>query len=96
MSKAVPYIGFGNDELEKMAPVRETATCPGCGQSHTVEYGDEVKKDGTKVPSKLLGFVKCGETLYLVALGGKALHIEKNKPSVSGSIPLEEDIAPSA
>ena len=64
----VPYIGFGSDELEKMAPVRETATCPGCGQSHTVEYGDEVKK----------------------------LHIEKNKPSVSGSIPLEEDIAPSA
>ena len=68
-----PYVAFGNDELAKMPPVRETAVCPGCGENHQVEYGDEVLSDGTKTPSRMLGVVKCGEKMFLVAIAGQSL-----------------------
>ena len=51
----IPYLAVGNDELG--GEVGETVVCKRCGEEHTVQYGDKVEPDGTKTPSKLLGFV---------------------------------------
>lgn len=68
-------MAFGNDELDKMAPVGEEALCGNCHQYHKVEYGEKVLEDGTKIPSKLLSFIKCTKdgTLYLVGVNGKSI-----------------------
>lgn len=53
----------------------EYAICPNCRESHKVEYGEEILKDGTRVPSELLAFVKCikNEEAYLVGVAGKRI-----------------------
>ena len=51
----------------------DVVECPQCGQKHTVEYGEEVLKDGTKKPSKLLAFYSCGDKSYLAGINGFAL-----------------------
>lgn len=72
----LPFMAVGNDELGET--VGDTATCPNCGEQHTVEYGEKVTRDPVtgaerREPSRLLGFVKCGEAAYLVAVNGKSL-----------------------
>ena len=42
-------MAIGNDELAKAPPLGETIACK-CGQTHPIEYGDEVLRDGTKKP----------------------------------------------
>ena len=64
---------IGNDELKKLPNAGDMAKCPGCGKAHVIKYGDKIEKDGTKTPSKLLGFVKCGEDSYMVSINGKLL-----------------------
>jgi len=64
-------LAVGNDELG--AVIGEYAKCPHCGQSKLVEYGKEVLADGTKVPSKMLGFVNCEKESYLVAIDKKEI-----------------------
>ena len=76
-SNKLPFIAIGNDELGD--PVGETAPCPRCSETHTVKYGETVNKDGTRSPSKLLGFVKCGEDSYLVAVAGKLMPPPREK-----------------
>jgi len=61
-------LAIGNDELKK--PLGDTVKCKQCGESHNVEYGEEVLKDGTKKPSKFLAFYKCGESSYLCGING--------------------------
>ena len=64
---------IGNNELKKKEALGDTVTCNRCGESHPVEYGDEVLPDGTRKPSKLLAFYKCGEKSYLAGVNGKKL-----------------------
>ena len=70
---------IGNDELELLPAAPEAITCPHCGSEHPIEYGTSrtLKKDGSgwtdPVPSKLLGFYKCGDTSYLATLNGKLI-----------------------
>jgi len=65
---SIPYLAVGNEELGKAVGTK--ATCPHCGKKHTIKYGK--RKEGNKwVPSKMLGFVKCGKEAYLVAINGK-------------------------
>lgn len=62
---------IGADELHE--PLGDTVECPQCGQQHSIEYGEEVLKDGTRKPSKLLAFYKCGDKAYLAGINGLAL-----------------------
>ena len=72
-------IAIGKDELEKLPELGITVKCYMCGKWHKVKYADEVLKDGTKVPSKLLAFFKCGGKEYLCGISGKAWKPEGDK-----------------
>lgn len=69
----IPFIAFGNDELDGKEEIGNTIICERCGETHEVRYGNEVLEDGTKVPSKMLAFVDCGDSTYLVGLDGKRI-----------------------
>lgn len=71
----IPFIAFGNGELDGNDEIGEFETCPNCGELHKVGYGDKVLKDGTKVPTKMLAFVDCPENgnSYLVGIDGKRI-----------------------
>ena len=69
MSEPTPYIAVGPDELGDPLGVGDTHECASCGRAHLVEGGT----DQHGKPSTLLGFVKCGEKLFLVSLAGKRL-----------------------
>jgi hypothetical protein len=70
---SIPYFAIGNNELATKKPIGKTVKCPHCGKRHTVNYGEKVNPDGTKTPSKTLGFVNCGKRSYLVSIAGKKL-----------------------
>ncbi len=69
----IPFVAFGNDELNKKDKIGNFEICPGCGKPHKVEYGNRLLGDGTRVPSKVLAFVTCPESKksYLVGVRGK-------------------------
>lgn len=69
----IPFVAIGNDELGKCKPLGKTVSCNRCGKRHKVRYGESVLKDDTKVPSKLLAYVKCNGSLYLIGIDGKKL-----------------------
>ena len=52
---------------------KEKGYCNNCGKYHEIKYGERVNKDGTKTPSKKLGFVKCGDKTYLSTIDGKSV-----------------------
>lgn len=62
---------IGADELKEKQDLGDFILCKHCGQRHIIEYGHTVKEDGTKVPTKLLAFYKCGENTYLAGINGK-------------------------
>ena len=64
-------LAIGNDELGE--DVGDTAKCLNCGKEHKVKYGKRVLEDGSKMPSKSLGYVSCREKSFLVSLMGKLL-----------------------
>ena len=64
---------IGNNELAKADPIGDTIICPKCGDTHTIEYGNEVLPDGTRRPSKLVAFYKCGKSIYLAGVNGKSV-----------------------
>lgn len=64
---------IGNNELDQLEPIGKKTKCPQCGKQHEVKYGEKVNPDGTKEPSKLLGYVNCGKKSYLVAVKGMRL-----------------------
>ena len=66
-----PFIAIGNDELGEEAG--ENVTCPNCGKKHKIEYGEKKNKKGEWKPSKMLGFVKCGEKSFLVTINNKLI-----------------------
>lgn len=70
---AVPYVAIGPDELAEPA---EAVDCTRCGEQHVIEYGTSrtLLADNTwsePVPSKKLGFYKCGGELYLGTVEGR-------------------------
>ena len=72
----VPFLAVGADELE--TELKETVSCWICGETHPVEYGERVLEDGTKVPSKMLAFFRCGGECYLCGINGKELRPRTN------------------
>lgn len=66
---------IGNDELKKAQPLGDTVKCKVCGELHNVDYGDIIKKDGSREKSKLLAFIKChvNDECYLVGIEGKEI-----------------------
>jgi hypothetical protein len=70
---SIPFISFGNDELADKPALGTSITCPHCNQIHDIKYGDEVLPDGTRKPSKLMAFYKCGKKIYLAGIDGKSI-----------------------
>lgn len=68
---------IGNDEIESAPKLGDFILCTQCGEHHKIEYAEEVKKDGTKVPSKLLAFYKCDGKCYLAGINGKDIRRAK-------------------
>ena len=69
----IPFLAIGNNELGP--EVGKSARCPNCKKHHTVEYGYKILPDGTKEPSRVLGFVKCGKKSFLVAINEKLIKL---------------------
>jgi hypothetical protein len=78
--QGVPYIGFGNETLEKLPCVKagDEIPCSQCGRTHILQAGTGA--DGQ--PSEGLLFYKCGDTSYLGAVKGRV--VTWRKPDVSG------------
>lgn len=77
----IPYIGFGNDTLEKLPKCKEgdIVFCSNCGGEHPLECGTSKGKK-----SDLIMFYKCGENLFLGAIAGRCIILKK--ADVSGQI----------
>ena len=71
--KEDPMYAIGNEELAELPEIGETILCPTCGQLHPVEYGEKVLPDGSKEPSLILAFYRCGKKSYLAAVNGKSV-----------------------
>lgn len=67
----IPYIGFGNEQLEKQPILRDGdgIICPHCGDVHHVQAG--INDKGQKTDS-LLSF-NCGEETCLAGINGKLI-----------------------
>ncbi len=66
----VKMLAIGNNELVDRQKVGRMAICPRCKKKHIIKFGKDTKSG--KV-SKFLGFVECGEDVYLVSIEGKLL-----------------------
>lgn len=71
----IPFVAFGNGELDGNDPVGTHEICPNCGEEHEVGYGEKVNPDGTREPSKMLAFLTCpkNDTTYLIGIEGKKI-----------------------
>lgn len=67
-------ISISNDELDSL-PILEDQyiKCLHCSNKHIIEYGNTIDSDGVKIPSKTLGFYKCGDKVYLATIDGRLL-----------------------
>lgn len=67
----IPYIGFGNETLEKQAPMKkgDMIDCPRCGGKHPVKCG--TNDEGEE--SNILMFYSCGGKIYLAGVEGKRI-----------------------
>lgn len=61
---------IGNEELAGKPKLGKTIKCTICGKRHRVKYGNRILPDGTKEPSNLLAFFKCGGKSYLCGING--------------------------
>ena len=64
-------LAIGNEELK--GELKSHIDCSNCGNSHPIEYGDEIMKDGTKRQTKILAFYKCGDSTYLAGINGRSI-----------------------
>lgn len=78
MSEGMGFLAVGADELG--ARIRKGDTIEhrhpdGTWEAATIEYGEKVLEDGSKVESDVLAFYKLKDgNAYLAGLGGKLLH----------------------
>lgn len=70
-SEYLPFLAVANNELK--GPLGDTITCPHCGEDHPITFGNEIKLDGTSVPSKTLSFYDCGDKSYLCGINGRVI-----------------------
>lgn len=72
----IPYIGFGNETLDKLPPLADgdTITCPHCKGQHEVKDSD---------PPGMMTY-RCGEDTYMAGIHGKCT--VGVKPDVKGEI----------
>ena len=70
MNNEIPFVSFGNEELENCITVEDgqQIPCPYCVNTHELETATD-KETGEK--TKLLMFFKCGNKLYLGAVNGR-------------------------
>lgn len=66
-------LAIGNEELENKDAIGDRIYCDKCCVSHAIKYSEEVMEDGTRKPSKLLGFYNCGGEVYLATIKGKVI-----------------------
>jgi DNA-directed RNA polymerase subunit RPC12/RpoP len=66
-------LAVGQEELGEQ--LGKLITCPHCDKKHRVKFGNEVRADGSEVPSKLLSFYKCSRTgkTYLAGINGQSI-----------------------
>ena len=64
-------LAIGNEELGRQ--VRDKEPCPHCGKMRKVRYGNRIE-NGRKIPSRMLGAVRCGKHSYLVALNEQVVN----------------------
>lgn len=62
---------FSNKELKQKPDLGDFILCPHCQNRHLIKYGNKVLSDGTKEPTKLLAFYRCGDKTYLAGIDGK-------------------------
>uniref|UniRef100_A0A6H1ZCW3 Uncharacterized protein n=1 Tax=viral metagenome TaxID=1070528 RepID=A0A6H1ZCW3_9ZZZZ len=62
---------IGNKELGKKKNIGDFILCKSCNKRHRIKYGDKILENGTKKPSKLLGFYTCQGKNYLASIAGK-------------------------
>ena len=74
-------LAIGNNELAKQPPVKWVVKCWKCGKNHRVRYGVEVMPDGTRRPTNLIAFMKCGKNTYLCGVNGKQWSPRNARPS---------------
>jgi hypothetical protein len=67
----IPYVAFGNEEIEKSPDLQDPILCTRCGEHHNLEYGKKELPDGTWIEDNTLAFIKCGDNSYLVGITGK-------------------------
>lgn len=75
----IPFVAFGNDELEKKPELTkyDSIKCAECGQTHRMECGIDQK---TGKESDLILFYTCGPKSYLAGVAGKSvLHPEQGE-----------------
>lgn len=68
----VPFIGFGNETLDKLPPVSvgDKIECVKCGGEHELLPTDDWKPgDGEPI----LLYYKCGDKAFIAALAGKLI-----------------------
>ncbi len=71
MEKDIYYVAIDDNDLGE--EVGEYALCKSCGKGHKVQYGERLLEDGSIIPSKRLGYIKCEEhdKSYLVSVDGR-------------------------
>lgn len=72
----VPFIAVDASDLGAYLTGTDVH-CSKCGGSHTVQYGT-TQENGKTVPSKTLGFYKCGDSSYMATIKGKLLRGVRN------------------
>jgi len=70
MSKEMPFIAMGWDEMEKLPYIKKGASiiCPSCKKKHVLKCATD--KDG--LDTGLL-FYKCKKKTYIAAIKGKSI-----------------------
>lgn len=70
--KLVPFVSFGNDELDvaEEMNIGDKIPCLRCHRTHKVDGGVDTKT-GSK--SSLLLFYKCGRDVFLAGVSGKSV-----------------------
>jgi hypothetical protein len=76
-----PFIAVGDEELGEPT---EIIRCEMCGGEHPIEYGTcrSSLGDGTwsdPAPSRLLGFYRCGDGVFLGTIKGRKLNTEPHR-----------------
>jgi hypothetical protein len=68
MKEEIPFVAFGNDEIEKMPEAKNYIIHKLCGKKHKIKYGTTDGKE-----NRMLGFINCGRKAYLATINGKEI-----------------------